>query len=85
MFIQPYLFFNGRCEEAIKFYGKVLGAEATVLMRFKESPDPQSKAMMTPGMEDKIMHANVKIRDTQIMMSDGRCKGEVRRNSTASR
>lgn len=74
MFIQPYLHFDGRCDEAIKFYGKVLGAEVTVLMRFKENPDLQSKAMMPPGMEDKVMHANVKIRDTQIMMSDGRCQ-----------
>jgi PhnB protein len=73
MFIQPYLYFNGRCEEAIKFYSKVLGAEATFMMRFKESPDPQSKAMMTPGTEDKVMHANVKIRDTEVMMSDGQC------------
>lgn len=72
MFIQPYLFFNGRCEEAIKFYSKVLGAEVSMMMRFGESPD---KAMMTPGTEDKIMHANVQIRDTQIMMSDGDCKG----------
>ena len=71
MFIQPYLHFNGRCEEALKFYGKVLGAEVTFMMRFKESPDPQSKAMMTPGTEDKIMHANVQIRDTEIMFSDG--------------
>ena len=48
-----------------------------MLMRFKDNPDPQSKAMTAPGMEDKIMHANVKIRDTQIMMSDGRCQGEA--------
>jgi PhnB protein len=77
MFIQPYLHFNGRCEEAMQFYGKVLGAEVQFMMRFKENPDPQSKAMTTPGMEEKVMHANVKIRDTQIMMSDGRCQGEA--------
>jgi PhnB protein len=75
MFLQPYLHFNGRCEEALKFYGKVLGAEITFMMRFKENPDPQSKAMTAPGMEDKIMHASVKIRDTEIMVSDGRCEG----------
>jgi PhnB protein len=69
--------FNGCCEEALKFYGKVLGAEATFLMRYKDSPDPQSKACMAPGTEDKIMHANVKIRDTEIMMSDGQCLGEL--------
>ena len=77
MFPQPYLHFNGRCEEAHKFYGKVLGAEVTFMMRFSENPDPQSKAMTAPGMEDKIMHSNVQIRDTQIMMSDGRCQGET--------
>ena len=76
MFLQPYLHFNGRCEEAIKFYGKVLGAEVTFMMRYKENPDPQSKAGMSPGMEEKIMHSNVQMRDTQIMMSDGRCDGE---------
>lgn len=75
MFVQPYLFFNGRCEEALKFYGQVLGAEVTMMMRFGESPDPQTKANMAPGTEDKIMHANVRIRDTQIMVSDGRCAG----------
>jgi PhnB protein len=77
MFIQPYLYFNGRCEEALKFYGKVLGAEATFMMRYKDSPDPQSKACITPGTEDKIMHASVQIRDTQIMMSDGQGVGEL--------
>jgi PhnB protein len=76
MFLQPYLHFNGRCEEAMKFYGKVLGAEVTFMMRFEENPDPQSKAMTAPGMEKKIMHANVQIRDTQIMMSDGRNDGK---------
>jgi PhnB protein len=77
MFIQPYLYFNGRCEEAINFYKQALGAEVTFMMRYDESPDPQSKAMMTPGTEKKIMHSNVQIRDTQIMMSDGRCDGAV--------
>src|SRR6185503_111908 len=77
MFLQPYLIFNGHCEEALKFYGKVLGAEATFMMRYDESPDLQSKACMTPGTEKKIMHASVKIRDTEIMMSDGHCTGEL--------
>jgi PhnB protein len=75
MFVQPYLFFNGRCEEAIKFYSQALGAEVTRMMRFRENPDPQAKANMPPGSEEKIMHANVTIRDTQIMMSDGQCGG----------
>jgi len=76
MFVQTYLFFDGRCDEAIKFYGAALGAEVTMLMRFKDNPDPQSKAGCAPGSEEKVMHANVTIRDTQIMMSDGRCEGK---------
>jgi PhnB protein len=75
MFIQTYLFFDGRCDEAIQFYTKALGAETTMLMRFKDSPDPQAKAGCAPGTEDKVMHANIKIRDTQVMLSDGRCGG----------
>jgi PhnB protein len=77
MFLQPYLHFNGCCEEALTFYGKVLGAQATFVMRYKDNPDPQSKASMAPGTEDKIMHANVKLRDTEIMMSDGQGVGEL--------
>jgi PhnB protein len=69
------LHFNGRCEEALNFYKQALGAEVTFMMRYDESPDPQSKACMAPGTEKKIMHANVKIRDTEVMMSDGRCEG----------
>lgn len=75
MFVQPYVFFDGRCEEAMAFYGQALGAEVTTMMRYSESPDPQVKVNMLPGTEDKIMHANVRIRDTQVMMSDGRCEG----------
>jgi PhnB protein len=75
MFIQPYLHFNGCCEEALNFYKRALGAEVTFMMRYDESPDLRSKQMMTPGTEKKIMHANVKIRDTEVMMSDGQCQG----------
>ncbi len=75
MFVQPYLFFDGRCEEALEFYKKALGAEVEYMMRFSESPDPQTKQNCPPGTENKIMHANVRIRDTQIMASDGQCTG----------
>ena len=73
MQVQPYLFFDGRCEEAIEFYQEVLGAEVTMLMRFKESPEP---AMVSPGSGDKVMHASVRIGQTTIMASDGRCTGK---------
>jgi len=67
--LTPYLYFDGRCEEAITFYKATLGAEVTMLMRFKDSPD---HSMCTPGTEDKIMHASVNIRGAAVMMSDGR-------------
>jgi PhnB protein len=76
MKVQPYLFFDGRCEEALEFYGKVLGAEVTMMMRFRESPEPHQPGMIPPGAEDKIMHANLRIGDTEVMASDGRCTGQ---------
>jgi len=72
MQVEPYLFFNGRCEEALDFYREALGAEISSCMRFKDSPDPGATP---PGAEDKIMHANVAIGKTTIMASDGRCDG----------
>jgi PhnB protein len=75
MQVQPYLFFNGRCEEAIEFYRKALGAEVGMLMRFKDSPEPPQPGMVPPGSEDKIMHASFNIGDTTVMASDGHCTG----------
>lgn len=72
MLVEPYLFFDGRCEEAIEFYRRVLGAAVEAQLRWKDSPDP---AMAMPGAENKIMHARVKIGDTAVMASDGRCQG----------
>lgn len=76
MSIQPYLFFDGRCEEAIEFYRKTLGAEVTMLMRYKDSPEPQQPGTMPPGSEEKVMHANLRIGDATLMASDGRCLGQ---------
>jgi PhnB protein len=73
MIVQPYLFFEGRCEEAIEFYKKALGAEVTMLMRYKESPEP---AQAPPGSDNKIMHAAFRIGETTVMASDGYCKGK---------
>jgi PhnB protein len=72
MQVQPYLFFDGRCEEAVDFYRSALGAEVTMLMRFKESPDP---GMCPPGAADKVMHMSFRIGDTTVLASDGRCEG----------
>ena len=71
--VQPYLFFDGRCQEALEFYRRALGAEVTALMRFKESPDP---GMIQPGSEDKVMHASFRIGETTVLASDGRCGGQ---------
>lgn len=70
--IQPYLFFEGRCEEALEFYRKALGAEVQMLMRYKDSPD---KSGCGPVPPEKIMHASFRIGETVLMASDGRCEG----------
>ena len=76
MRVQPYLFIDGRCEEAINFYVKVLGAKVELLMRYKDSPEPPQPGMCPPNSEDKIMHAAFKIGETTVMASDGRCQGK---------
>jgi PhnB protein len=73
MQVQPYLFFDGRCDEAIEFYRRALGAEVQMLMRFKESPD---QGHVPPGGGDKVMHACMRIGETAVMASDGRCTGQ---------
>jgi PhnB protein len=75
MDVQPYLFFDGRCEEALEFYKKALGAEVKALLRFKDNPEPQP-GMTPPGAENKVMHANFRIGDTEMLASDGRCLGQ---------
>jgi PhnB protein len=75
MQVQPYLFFDGRCDEALEFYQSALGAEVTMLMRFKDSPEPPASGMCLPGAEDKVMHASVRIGDANVLASDGRCQG----------
>jgi PhnB protein len=76
MNIQPYLFFNGRAEEAIEFYRRALGAEVTALMRFKDNPEPSEPGKVPPGAEDKVMHASFRVGDTTVLASDGRCQGQ---------
>jgi PhnB protein len=74
MQVHPYLNFDGRCEEALDFYRRALGAEVTMLMRFKEGPEP---GMVSPGFENKVMHARFRIGESTVMASDGRCKGQT--------
>jgi PhnB protein len=70
--LQPYLFFDGRCEEAIEFYRKTLGAEVIALMRFKDSPDQSN---CPAGSAEKVMHASLRVGEATFMASDGRCEG----------
>jgi PhnB protein len=76
MQVQPYLNFNGRCQEAIDFYKRALGAEVQMVMHFKDCPEPQ-QGMITPENKDKVMHAALKIGDTCVFASDGRCTGKT--------
>lgn len=75
MLVQPYLFFEGRCEEALEFYRKAIGAEVTALMRYKESPEPPPPGCTPPG--DKVMHASFRVGETTVMASDGQCQGSA--------
>jgi PhnB protein len=74
MQVQPYLFFDGRCEEAVEFYRTALGAEVKMLVRFKDSPE--SPGMVPPGAENKVMHMALRIGDSMVLASDGRCLGQ---------
>ena len=76
MRVESYLNFDGRCEEAIEFYRRALGAEVQMLMRFKDSPEPAAPGMVPPGAENKVMHASFRIGDTVVMASDCHCKGQ---------
>jgi len=90
MQVQPYLFFDGRCEEAVEFYRDALGAEVTMLVRFEDAPPetdesdlkpdesgmkPNESCMPPPGSENKVMHASFRIGDTTVLASDGQCQG----------
>ena len=74
--VQPYLFFDGRCEEALEFYKSALGAKVDMMMRFKDSPEPPQPGMCPPGSEDKVMHAAFRVGDTLVMASDGMAGGK---------
>lgn len=82
MQVQPYLNFNGRAEEAIEFYRRALGAEVQALMRFKDGPEPAGCAdgdgtpqAMPAELLQKVMHAELRIGETVVMLSDGRMDG----------
>ena len=75
--IQPYLFFRGRCEEAIAYYKKALGAEVVMQMRFKDCPEKPDPSKMPPELDNRVMHALLRIGGAEIMMSDGMRSGPL--------
>lgn len=75
MQVQPYLFFEGRCEEALDFYRQALDAQVDMLMRFKDSPEAPPPGAVAPGSEEKVMHASFRVGDSTLMASDGGCSG----------
>lgn len=76
MKVAAYLNFDGRCEEAIEFYRRTLGAEVEMLMRFKDSPEPCAPGMLPPGSDNKVMHASFRIGETTLMASDCHSAGK---------
>lgn len=76
MQVQAYLNFDGRCDEAIEFYRRALGAEVNMLMRFKDSPEPCAPDMLPPGAENKVLHASLQIGETVLMASDCHAGGK---------
>lgn len=71
MNIQPYLYFNGRCAEAVEFYRRALGAQVEMMMRIGDSPEPPPPGALPPGSENNVMHAALKVGDSYLLASDG--------------
>lgn len=75
MLAQPYLNFDGRCDEALDFYRRALDAEVTALLRFKDNPEVCASGMVPAGAEGKVMHSSFRIGDSTLMASDSGCGG----------
>ncbi len=76
MLVQPYLSFEGRCEEALDFYKKALGVKVDFMMRFKDNPDQGAEGCMPPNSSEKVMHSSFKIGESVVMATDGMCNGK---------
>jgi PhnB protein len=74
--VQTYLFFEGRCEEALDFYKQAIGADVKMVMRFKDSPEPPQPGPGGPVPGEKILHAEFRVGDTTVLVSDGHCSGK---------
>jgi len=73
--VQPYLFFDGSCEDALEFYQRAVGAKVEMLMRYKESPEPPPPGMVPPGYGEKVMHSSIRIGDGLVLAADD-CTGK---------
>lgn len=69
--VEPYLTFGGRCDEALAFYQKAIGAKVEMVMRFNESPEPVPPGVLAPGFEKKVMHSSFRVGGSVVMASDG--------------
>jgi len=74
MMVQPYLSFEGRCEEALEFYKGAVGAKVEAVLRFKDAPPDMPT---TPDNKEKVMHSSFRVGDTLVLASDGRCSGKA--------
>lgn len=82
MKVEPYLFFGGRCEEALDFYRRALGAEVGMLMRYKDNPEPAANQGCAEGggpgpTPEMVMHASFSVGGAQLMASDGMGEGKA--------
>lgn len=75
--ITPYLDFSGKCDEALEFYKKAIGAQVEAVMRFNESPEPAPPGMLQAGFEKKVMHSHFRVNGISIMATDG-CNDQSR-------
>ena len=73
MHVQPYLFFDGRCEEALEYYRSAIKITDVRILRYKDNPETTQPGMIPPGSENKVMHSSFRLGETEIMASDGRC------------
>src|SRR4051812_29728520 len=76
LLVQPYIFFGGRCEEALEFYRTAVGATVQMMMHYKDSPEPPPEGTMPECFEEKVMHASFRIGGSDLMASDGMCDGK---------
>ena len=67
MHINPYLIFDGRCEEAFRFYEKCFKGKIIAMLTHKGTP---AEAHVPAAWIDKILHARLDIGDQVLMASD---------------